>query len=75
MSLLTYSIDQNSVIWPCPTSRAAGKCSPTVSTGGKGSRLGEHIAVSATGPQIRLQGLSCSRKSGRDLIKLLQLED
>ena len=75
MSLLTYSIDQNSVIWPCPTTRAAGKLSPTMSTGGKGSRLNEYIAVSAIGPQIRPQGLGCLRKSGRDLIKLLQLED
>lgn len=37
--------------------------------------MGEHIAVSAAGPQIRPQSLSCSRKSGRDLIKVLQLED
>lgn len=54
-----------SVIWPRLTAGAAGKCSPAMSTGGKGSRLDEHMAVSAIGPQIRPQGLGLSRKSGR----------
>lgn len=51
-----YYMDQNLVTRPHPTTGTAGECSLAVSIGGKG-RLGEHIAVSATGAHIQTMGL------------------